>query len=38
MVLRRTLESINNNLAFIEEKEQGTIVKDTVSKIRKRTR
>ena len=38
MVLRRKLESINNSLAFIEEKEQGTIVKDTVSKIRKRTR
>ena len=36
--LREVLESINYNLYLIEEKEQGTIVKDTVSKIKKRTR
>ena len=36
--LRKVLESINYNLYLIEEKEQGTIVKDTVSKIKKRTR
>lgn len=36
--LRETLDSINEELTLIEEKEQGTIVKDTVNKIKKRTR
>ena len=36
--LRETIDSINEELTLIEEKEQGTIVKDTVNKIKKRTR
>ena len=36
--LREMLDSINKELALIEEKEQGTTIKDTVNKIKKRTR
>lgn len=36
--LRETLDSINEELTLIEEKEQGTVIKDAVNKIKKRTR
>lgn len=36
--LRETLDSINEELTLIEEKEQGTTIKNTVNKIKKRTR
>lgn len=34
--LRETLDSINEELTLIEEKEQGTVIKDAVNKIKKR--
>lgn len=36
--LRETLDSINEELTLIEEKEQGTTIKNTVNKIKKRTK
>lgn len=36
--LRETLDSINEELTLIEEKEQGTTIKNTVYKIKKRTK
>lgn len=36
--LRETIDSINEELTLIEEKEQGTTIKNTVNKIKKRTR
>lgn len=36
--LRETLDSINEELTLIEEKEQGIVIKDTLNKIKKRTK